>query len=488
VHALRGMYAFGIWDKRERRIVLGVDFLGIKPLYYLNDENWFAWSSEVKPLLLLPGVIASLDESALHEFVCYRSLSGARTMFKGIYRLTPSQILVYDPARDLLESSTHWHPEAFALASQTVPVEEVRETLRESVREHARADVPIGVQLSGGLDSSLVARLLRDALPRDYALHSYCIGPTDSGFGEFGYARRAARAAGTIHHEIRFDATTFAQSLHKATLHLDEPLNHPNTVPLMHLAGAARSEVKVLFSGEGADELFCGYKRHARFLREPASVARLAGSNQVNHIDLANSVFRRPGHELAPERLSFARAVSDASPARQLTLYDLHHHLPALLLRQDKMGMSANLEIRVPYLDKRLVEMALALTDSQKITASNRKVALRAAAAGAIPRSIAGRLKRGFGLPVSRWLRSPVGLGPMLERLLLDERRRTFLNYAAIARLYAEHQGQSKDNSDILWPLLSLEVWCRCFLDGESPQANADLGGALRPVAMSCAQ
>ena len=153
--------------------------------------------------------------------------------------------------------------------------------------------------------------------------------------------------------------------MHKATLHLDEPLNHPNTVPLLHLAGAARAAVKVLFSGEGADELFCGYKRHARFLREPASVTRLAGSNQVNHIDLAKSAFRHPAGDLAPERLSFARAVADASPARQLTLNDLHHHLPALLLRQDKTE-AANLEIRAPYLDKRLVEMALALTDSQR--------------------------------------------------------------------------------------------------------------------------
>ena len=150
--------------------------------------------------------------------------------------------------------------------------------------------------------------------------------------------------------------------------------------------------------------------------------------------------------------------------------------------------MAANLEIRVPYLDKRLVEMALALADSQKITSSDRKIALRAAAAGAIPRSIAGRLKRGFGLPVSRWLRSPMGLGRMFEGQLLDQRRRSFLNYAAIARLYAEHQRRSKDNSDILWPLLSLEVWCRCFLDGEAAKSDLDLGWTLRPPVKSYAQ
>ena len=483
VRELRGMYAFGIWDKRERQVVLGVDFLGIKPLYYLNNQDWFAWSSEVKPLLLLPGMSADLNESALHEFMCYRTLSGAKTMFKAIYRLMPAEMMVYDPEKDRLETTAHWRPQSFVPANNAVPVEDVRAALTESVREHARADVPVGVQLSGGLDSSLLTRLLRDVLPPDYPLHSYCIGPTDSDFGEFGYARRAARSAGTIHHEIRFDAADFARSLHEATLHLDEPLSHPNTIPLLHLAKAARNDVKVLFSGEGADELFCGYKRHLRFLREPPSAARLAQSNQVNPIDLASAVFRHPAHELAPERLRFAREVADASPARQLTLYDLHHHLPSLLLRQDKMGMAANLEIRVPYLDKRLVEIALSLADSQKITSAERKIALKAAALGAIPRSIAGRVKRGFGLPVSRWLRSRRSLGRTLEQLMLHDRRRSFLDYATVSRLYAEHEGRTKDNSDILWPLLSLEVWCRCFLDGDRPKDHADR--AAQPALVS---
>ena len=349
VDALRGMYAFAIWDKRDRRIVLGVDILGIKPLYYLNDDNWFAWSSEVKPLLLLPGVNPSLDESAMHEFTCYRSLTGARTMFK---RHLPADPVADVGVRPGTEPARN-RPRTGRLRSsraraQAVSIGDVREALRESVKEHAPADVPVGVQLSGGLNSSLVARFLRDALPRDYELHSYCIGPVDSGWNEFGYARRAARTARTIHHEIRFDDAAFAGSLYKATLHLDEPLNHPNTVPLMHLAGEARGAVKVLFSGEGADELFCGYKRHKRFLREPATVARLIGSNQFNQIDLVNSIFRHPASDLPSERMSFAQAVADASPARQLTLYDLHHHLPGLLLRQDKMGMAANLEIRVP--------------------------------------------------------------------------------------------------------------------------------------------
>ena len=472
VEKLRGMYSFGVWDGDSGEVTLGVDPLGIKPLYYLNTDAWFAWSSEVKPLLLLPGVRPHLQESALHELLCYRSLSGTRTMFAGIHRLMPAQMAVYDTRRGALRLETYWRPESLDPSDRAVSVDEVRDTLCASVTEHAPADVPVGIQLSGGLDSSLIARLLRDVLPQSYQLHSYCIGPVDSGWSEFGYARQAARIARTIHHEIPFDDHTFADLLHRATFHLDEPINHPNTVPLMHMADEARKSVKVLFSGEGADELFCGYKRHVRFLRERSTATRLAGSNQVNSLELAGSVLRDPGGELGDERLALAEAVSHASPARQLTLYDLHHHLPAHLLRQDKMGMAANLEIRVPFLDQRLVEVALALADGQKIalddrTGDDRKRVLKQIGDGYIPRAIVRRRKRGFGLPIARWLKSSAGLGRMFKRLLIDDRRRSFLNYPAIQQLFAHQQKGVRDNSDVLWPLLSLEVWCRCFLDGE---------------------
>jgi asparagine synthase (glutamine-hydrolysing) len=468
VDKLRGMFAFGIWDKDGDQIVLGVDHLGIKPLYYLNSDDWFAWSSEVKPLLLLPGVRPTLDESALHEFTCYRSLTGSRTMFEGIRKIAPAQLLVYDIRRGGIQRHTYWQPEAPDLKDRPATAGELREALHASVAEHAPADVPVGIQLSGGLDSSLLARLMRSVLPKDYELHSYCIGPHERSWGEFSYARDAAKAAKTIHHEIRFDDEIFAGSLHKATKHLDEPINHPNTVPLMLLADQARKSVTVLFSGEGADELFCGYKRHVRFLRERSTAARLAGSNRVNSIALANAVFRDRAFDVGAERQAFAQSVLKDSPAQQLTLYDLHHHLPSLLLRQDKMGMAANLEIRVPYLDNRLINVALALSDDQKIAHDDRKRVLKDIGKACLPQSVLRRQKRGFGLPVARWLRGRGALGRMFQGLLLDDRRRSFLNYAAIGQLYGEHQNGSADNSDVLWPLLSLEIWCRCFLDGEA--------------------
>ena len=467
VDKLRGMFAFGIWDKDSEEIVLGVDHLGIKPLYYLNTDDWFAWSSEVKPLLLLPGVRPNLDDSALHEFMCYRSLTGSRTMFEGIRKIAPAQLLVYDTRRATIQQHTYWQPEAFDPRDRCASVQDLREALHASVMEQAPADVPVGIQLSGGLDSSLLARLMRDALPQGYDLHSYCIGPYERNWREFSYARDAAKAAKTIHHEIRFDDEAFAGSLYKATQHLDEPINHPNTVPLMFLATQARKSVTVLFSGEGADELFCGYKRHVRFLRERSTAVRLAQSNCVNSIALANSVFRDRAVDVAAERHAFAQSVLDATPVRQLTLYDLHHHLPNLLLRQDKMGMAANLEIRVPYLDSRLVNVALALSDEQKITRDDRKRVLKDIGKACLPRSVLRRQKRGFGLPIARWLRGDATLGRVFQHLLLDDQRRSFLNYVTVRRLYLEHQNGTADNSDALWPLLSLEIWCRCFLDGE---------------------
>ena len=485
VERLRGMFAFGIWDKDGDQIVLGVDHLGIKPLYYLNTDDWFAWSSEVKPLLLLPGVRPTLDDTALHDFMCYRSLTGSRTLFEGIRRITPAQLLVYDTRCDAIQQHTYWRPEAVDPRDRYASLEELREALHASVTEHAPADVPVGIQLSGGLDSSLLARLMRDVLPKGYDLHSYCIGPQERGWAEFSYARDAAKAAKTIHHEIRFDDETFAGSLHKATQHLDEPLNHPNTVPLMLLAAQARKSVTVLFSGEGADELFCGYKRHVRFLREQSTAARLAGSNRVNSIGLANSVFRDRAVDVGTERHAFAQSVIRDTPARQLTLYDLHHHLPSLLLRQDKMGMAANLEIRVPYLDSRLVDVALALPDDQKIAHDDRKRALKDIGNACLPRSVLRRQKRGFGLPIARWLRGHATLGRMFQHLLLDDRRRSFYNHATIRRLHLEHQNGAADHSDALWPLLSLEIWCRCFLDGE---AATDEPAIRRPAVQKTAE
>jgi len=468
VDRLRGMFAFGIWDKSSEQILLGVDHLAIKPLYYLDTENWFAWSSEVKPLLLLPGVRPELDESVLHEVICYRSLSGSRTMFEGIRKIAPAELLVYDTRRDAIQRRRYWQPQVPASRGQSATVDELRKALHASMVEHAPADVPVGVQLSGGLDSSLLARLMRDVLPASYELHSYCIGPHERSWSEFSYARAAAKAAKTIHHEIRFDDEAFAGALHKATQHLDEPIDHPNTVPLMLLAAQARRSVTVLLSGEGADELFCGYKRHVRFLRAPSTAARLAESNRVNSIALVNAVLRDRAVEAGAQRHAFAESVLGATPARQLTLYDLQHHLPSLLLRQDKMGMAANLEIRVPYLDNRLVNAALALADDRKIVHDERKRVLKDIGESCLPKSVLRRQKRGFGLPVARWLRPHGALSRMFQHLLLDEQRRSFLNYATIRRLYLEHQAGTADNSDVLWPLISLEVWCRCFLDGEA--------------------
>jgi len=242
----------------------------------------------------------------------------------------------------------------------------------------------------------------------------------------------------------------------------------------MLLSAEARKSVTVLFSGEGADELFCGYKRHVRFLRERPTVPRLVASNRVNGVDLANAVFRHPVSDVGMERLALAKAAAKTTPARQLTLFDLRHHLPGLLLRQDKMGMAANLEIRVPFLDRRLVDAALALADDQKIIGNERKRVLREVGEAYIPETVRRRQKRGFGLPVANWLRNPAGLGKMFKRLLLDDQRRQFINYATVRRLYAEHQERVSDHSDALWPLLTLEVWCRCFLDGEVELSTRD--------------
>jgi asparagine synthase (glutamine-hydrolysing) len=468
VELLRGMFAFAIFEPHDFQVTLGVDRLGIKPLYYLNNDDWFAWSSEVKALLLVPGVRALLDRSAIHEFLVYRSVSGNKTMFDGIRRMLPSQMLIYDVRKDTTHEWTYWRPESIERTDdKSTTVDEVRNVLFQSVKEHVVADVPFGIQLSGGLDSTLVAHFSKATISHRDELHSFCIGPTDPGWAEFEYARCAASAIGTIHHEVRFNELMFSRLLENATLHHDEPLNHPNTVPMMLLSQEARGYVKVLISGEGADELFGGYRRYMRFLESQLSVGHLMESNKFNSVGLARSVVRGVGDLLPAERMAVCRAIVERDAAQQLTLYDIHFYLPGLLLRQDKMGMAANLEVRVPYLDHRVIELALKLPDEQKITTCHTKVILRAAAKGLIPEAIIDRAKRGFGLPISQWLKNQTGLGRLFQQIIIDEQRRDFLNYVVISQLYQEHRAGNQDNSDILWPLLALEVWCRCFLDDD---------------------
>jgi asparagine synthase (glutamine-hydrolysing) len=457
--SVRGMFAVSFYEPASNKIILSIDRFGIKPLYYLNTEDWFAWSSEPKVFKHLEGFSFLLNEERLSEYGIFRVVAGSETMLKGVCKLTPSEIVEYDTANDsIVQSRYHEHAD--------VGKGNLEELLIQSVSEHVLSDVPIGFQLSGGVDSSLISALAKNVL-KQKDIHSFSIGLDNPKWNEFEYSREVAKLLGTKHHEMVFDQDYFCKNYPIATYHLDEPIVYPNTVPIMLLSNIASNYVKVLLSGEGADELFGGYNRYRDFLSKNDKRAMVYSNSFSTEVDL-HRFFKIDKTKIERRELIVA-GISGRSVVQKLGAYDLQTFLPSLLLRQDKMGMASTVENRFPFLDFRLVDFALGLPDLQKISDSESKVILKNIASKYLPSNIVFRKKCGFGLPISEWLRDSEGLGKYLQFFTNPKVKREYLNYHNINKCIDEHLKHEKDNSEIIWILLSLELWARIFIDGEDP-------------------
>lgn len=457
---IRGMFAVSFFDKIKKEIVVAVDRFGIKPLYYINTPDWFAWSSESKTFNFLPGVSFSLNENRLFEYGVFRTISGSGTLLNGVSRLKPGELIRYDIKNKSISTSSYSYAE--------VRHDTVENLLKSSVSEHILSDVPIGFQLSGGVDSGLISALATKYL-KQKEVHSFSIGLADQKWNEFDYSRLVAKQIKTEHHEIKFSQQEFCELLPTSTYHLDEPISYPNTVPMMILAREARKYVKVLLSGEGADEIFGGYLRYNKLIREKLSPDALTFSNSFCSPEEISEAFILNGNQDIFERDALIESIKECTSAYKLCLYDLKTFLPSLLLRQDKMGMASNLENRFPFLDPRLVTVALELPDKQKFTVTETKIGLKKIARKYLLENIVNRKKIGFGLPIANWLKDTSGLGKYLNLFKEPTIERRYLNYNLISERIHEHVSGKKDNSELLWILITLEVWARIFIDGVKP-------------------
>ena len=458
--SIRGMFAVSFYEPIFNKITLSVDSFGIKPLYYLNTEDWFAWSSELKVFKHLEGFNFSINKERLFEYGVFRVIAGSETMLKGVYKLMPSEIIEYDSNSDSVIFDTYH-------SSAEVGKDSLEELLTQSVLERILSDVPIGFQLSGGVDSSLIRKKKKKVL-KQKEVHSFSIGLDDPKWNEFEYSRGVSKLLGTTHHEIIFDQDYFCKSYPLATYYLDEPVAYPNTVPIMLLSKTASNYVKVLLSGEGADELFGGYNRYRKFLSKNDRESIVYSNSFSTEIDV-HQLFKVDNIKIEHREL-IVDEVNEKSVMKKLGNYDLRTFLPSLLLRQDKMGMASTVENRFPFLDPRLANFALSLPDSQKVNGSENKIILKNLAGKYLPSNVVFRKKCGFGLPISEWLRDAEGLGRYLNFFTDPKIKRSYLNYQNIGRCIDEHLKQEKDNSEIIWILLSLELWVRIFIDYENPE------------------
>jgi asparagine synthase (glutamine-hydrolysing) len=508
VHRLNGMFALALWDERRRKLFLYRDRLGEKPLYYTVSGGRLLFASEIKALLEDPGVGREISPEALSAYLTLQYNPGRQTIFRDVVRLRPGTML--EVSADGIQERTWW--EVPAEPGPDWPearwVEALRELLRDSVRRRLLADVPLGAFLSGGIDSSTVTALMAQLIGRP--VETFSVGFRVPGaYDESEHAERVARRFGTEHRSLVVDAMDVERLLPRTVYHLDEPVADYAAIPTYLLSEFARRHVKVVLTGEGADELFAGYDHYrfphllGRYGRVPhdvrrllsgigariappkiakaleagaldplAGYARMKAVFQAHEIDalLAPDLLAaRNGHDpLAPFAALFGRS-GRLDPLNRYLLADLSTWLPEdLLMKVDKMSMSVSLEARVPFLDHRIVELVAGMPSSLK-WGRERKHLLKRAVADLLPAEVLARPKHGFTLPLDRWFRGECR--EFATDLLLGERtrRRGFFRPSAVEATWQAFLAGRDGAFMRVWVLLNFEVWCRVFLDRERP-------------------
>ena len=520
VERFRGMFAFAIWDGRRRRLLLARDRMGIKPLYWTMTRGRLLFGSEIKAILASGLIRAEANEEAVPELLGTRYVSGPETLFRGIQRLMPGHVLVFEHG---VPSVRQWwdvpvgrrSPEIDRMSDAEV-VAAFRARLEDAVRTRLMADVPLGMFLSGGLDSSVIAALMARMVDRPLETFSVAFRP--QAFSELDYARTVAAAIGANPHEIVIDERDFFGALPRLVWHEDEPIAHPSSVPLYFVSKLAADHVKVVLTGEGSDELLAGYGKYPRALanwragalwaaapeplrrfvsdtlvpRLPGRVGRYARRSFLAMPRTPEAMFfdnfasiglARQATLLAPRLARLAtpaayaasRAYFETPNGHSTTLdrllyADLKTYLVELLMKQDQMSMAASIESRVPFLDHHLVEFAAQLPPRMKLRGLTTKWILREAARDLLPQTILTRPKMGFPVPFGQWLRG--GGADIARDVLLDTRarQRGLTDPGAVAALIDRHAAGAGDGTDALWSLMNLELWYRTFIDNEGVQ------------------
>jgi asparagine synthase (glutamine-hydrolysing) len=521
---LRGMFAFAIWDERRHRLFAARDRLGIKPFYYLHDGQRFLFASEIKALLAYPGVRAALNPATIPEYLAFGYLSGEESMFSGIRKLSPGHILELEQGGSP-RVECYWDL-AIEVDEPARPkqyyVDGYREQLEQAVSTHLMSDVPLGVFLSGGLDSSAVAALATRI--RRSPLQTFSVGYGEQAFSELGYAQRVANYLGSEHHEVVVSREKFLASLPLLIWHEDEPLAWPSSVSLYFLAQLAREHVTVVLTGEGSDETLGGYSRYAWTLWNtqchkawqkltPAALRRLM-RDAIASGPLGSTLRRKLGHTFLARNgedwTSFyfdnfysafslreqQNLLSEPLRERAATAYDhtLHFwnqasgdmfhrllytdiktYLLKLLTKQDAMSMAASVESRVPFLDHGIVEFAARIPAGFSVRGLAGKQILKQALEGLLPQSVIDRKKMGFPTPWSRWLME-AGWKPVSE-IILSPRSldRGLFRKEAVEGLLGEHHARQTDHTERIWRMLNLELWLRVFIDGEEELHSGEL-------------
>jgi asparagine synthase (glutamine-hydrolysing) len=527
----RGMFAFALWDKRARKLFAARDRLGKKPFYYYWDGRLFAFASEIKALLRHPAISPRFEQDLLPEYLAFGYTSDERTLFSGIRKLMPGHLLTLDLAAARPEPEIHQYWEIPTSAhsesrSDEEWIRECRSRLEDTVRVRLMSDVPLGMFLSGGLDSSAIAAIMK----REFSgpVKTFAVGYAEQQYSELSYAAHVARSISTEHHEVVVGMEDFFNALPRLIWHEDEPLAWPSSVSLYFVSRLASSQVKVVLTGEGSDEMFAGYARyrtHAlnerwlRYYRVIPGPLRRAIQSWVGSSSLLKADLRRKlchtffGRGESIESLyldnfysaftaaeqsqlfSFLPCVSpyenflrywDANPDLPLLAHMLYAdqktYLVELLMKQDQMSMAASIESRVPFLDHQFVEFSTRVPTRLKLHGAEGKYIVKRSVEDLLPREIVYRRKMGFPTPIRQWLLDP-GADALYSILRArDGLLAAYIDSSVLDRLLERHIRGVEDATDRIWRLLNLEVWGDLFLTGKQEQRWEGLMAARSAV------
>jgi asparagine synthase (glutamine-hydrolysing) len=511
---LNGMFAFALYDKQGQKLWLVRDRLGIKPLYYRFDEAGLSFGSEIKALLAMDGESPQCDLLSLHEWLYYGSSLGEHTLYKGIHKLLPGHYLELNVSSFGWRIEKYWGPKEYAGSAKfdgsvEDRIHQTRNLLEQAVKRQLVSDVPVGIFLSGGIDSSAITAFASKHYGGRIATYSAGFD-FDKGVNELLKARRVAEFYGTEHHEIHISGFAIADVVEKMVHQHDMPFSDAANMPLYLLSSRIKDTTKVVLQGDGGDEMFGGYSRYTtlsfyKTARVLAKLGRLANyltprnaqlyrrQRYINALAPDDPVkvmalllteedgYSNPAAIFAPE---IRRQIMEADPfaryrecqsyftgedlVNQMLLVDAMIILPDIFLEKvDRATMAASVEARVPFLDNDLVDFCMQLSGPQKVRFGRKKWLLKKALEGTVPHDVLYGKKTGFGVPYGYWLRGvlkPLFFGQLQ---LFDKRQPGVLDEITIHALYDEHVSRRRDRSFLLWKLLNFLIWANqtrvCF-------------------------
>jgi asparagine synthase (glutamine-hydrolysing) len=514
LNKLNGMFGLAVWDLRRQRLLLARDRLGIKPLYYYYDGKQLAFGSELKAILQAPEVERSVDLAALNNFLTFEYIPSPRSIFKKVRKLEPGHYLIWSEGDPV--DKPYWQLSVQPRRQQDAP-ERLRELMRDAVRLRLVSDVPLGAFLSGGVDSSIAVALMAQLTEKP--VKTFSIGFKESSYNELDFARTVSQRYATDHHEyvIEADALELTERL---IAHFDEPFGDFSIFPTYLVSQIARRDVTVALTGDGGDELFGGYdtylaqkfdrryyhwwpkfikggifdpladmlapreekkglvnifKRFVQGARLPGDLSHARWMIFLTEAERSRLLAADVGEQLAGrDPYDFLRrhalAAEGADEVNRSGYVDVKSYLTDdILVKVDRMSMAVSLEVRVPFLDHRIVELAFTLPPGQKIRGFHTKYMLKKTMSDLLPEAILHRDKQGFSIPIKNWIRGP--LRPMMTDLLAEARlrREGFFNGAYVARLVDEHLRGEENHSHKLWALMVFESWYETYMAKSRP-------------------